>query len=108
MHRFVTPYYCLVLLAGALFRPALADIIHLKNGEAIYADQTKQTASGIEYQKGDDSYTIPNSVVQSVEKRRRYRRPALRSPSKRFRFIRLSRRRAAKNSFSIRYCTAAK
>ena len=48
--------------------PALADIIHLKNGEAIYADQTKQTASGIEYQKGDDSYTIPNSVVQSVEK----------------------------------------
>jgi hypothetical protein len=45
-----------------------ADIIHLKNGEAIYADQTKKTASGIEYQKGDDSYTIPNSVVQSVER----------------------------------------
>lgn len=45
-----------------------ADIIHLKNGEAIYADGTKQTASGIEYEKGDDSFTIPNSVVQSVEK----------------------------------------
>ena len=53
---------------GGVVRPAHADIIHLKNGEAIYADQTKQTANGIEYQKGDDSYTIPNSVVQSVEK----------------------------------------
>jgi tetratricopeptide (TPR) repeat protein len=65
---FVTPYYCLVLLVGGLGQTAGADIIHLKNGEAIYADQTKQTAAGIEYQKGDDSYTIPNSVVQSVEK----------------------------------------
>ena len=68
MRIFVTPYYCLVLVATGLFRPAVADIIHLKNGEAIYADQTKQTATGIEYEKGDDSFTIPNSVVQSVEK----------------------------------------
>ncbi|MGH9517797.1 MAG: peptidase MA family metallohydrolase [Terriglobales bacterium] len=68
MRIFVTPYYCLILLVGGLIRPAGADIIHLKNGGAIYADQTKQTASGIEYQKGDDAYTIPNSVVQSVEK----------------------------------------
>jgi hypothetical protein len=68
VRTFVTPYYCLVLLLGGLVRPVQADIIHLKNGEAIYADQTKQTASGIEYQKGDDSYTIPNSVVRSVEK----------------------------------------
>lgn len=68
MRTFVTPYCCLALLAGGLAQPALADIIHLKNGGAIYADQTKQTASGVEYQKGDDSYTIPNSVVQSVEK----------------------------------------
>jgi len=68
VRTFVTPYYCLVLVAGGLIQPAHADIIHLKNGEAIYADQTKQTANGIEYQKGDDSYTIPNSVVRSVEK----------------------------------------
>jgi tetratricopeptide (TPR) repeat protein len=68
VRTFVTPYYCLCLLVAALIRPSAADIIHLKNGEAIYSDQTKQTASGIEYQKGDDSYTIPNSVVQSVEK----------------------------------------
>jgi tetratricopeptide (TPR) repeat protein len=68
VHRFVTPYFCLILLVGGLPVPSSADVIHLKNGEAIYADQTKQTASGIEYQKGDDSYTIPNSVVQSVEK----------------------------------------
>lgn len=68
MRIFVTPYYGLILLVGGLVGPAGADIIHLKNGESIYADQTKQSASGIEYQKGDDSYTIPNSVVQSVEK----------------------------------------
>lgn len=68
MHRFVTPYFCLILLVAGLIRPAPADIIHLKNGEAIYADQTKPTATGIEYQKGDDIYTIPNSVIQSVEK----------------------------------------
>ena len=53
---------------GGVVRPAQADIIHLKNGDAIYADQTKQIGNGTEYQKGDDSYTIPNSVVQSVEK----------------------------------------
>src|SRR5581483_8189019 len=68
VRTFVTPYCGLALLAGGLAQPAAADIIHLKNGGAIYADQTKQTASGIEYQKGDDSYTIPNSVVQSAEK----------------------------------------
>ena len=68
MHRFVTPCFCLILLAGGTAVLCSADIIHLKNGEAIYADQTKQTAGGIEYQKGDDSYTIPNSVVKSVEK----------------------------------------
>jgi tetratricopeptide (TPR) repeat protein len=68
VHRFVTPYYCLVLLAGGIAEPAVADIIHLKNGEAIYADQARQTGNRIEYQKGDDSYTIPNSVVQSIEK----------------------------------------
>ncbi len=67
MRIFVTPYYCLGLLVAGLIQSAAADIIHLKNGEAIYADETKHTARGIEYQKGDDSYTIPNSMVQSVE-----------------------------------------
>lgn len=68
MRIFVTPYYCLALLIAGLIQPSAADIIHLKNGEAIYADQTKQTAHGIEYQKGDDTYSLPNSVIQSVEK----------------------------------------
>jgi tetratricopeptide (TPR) repeat protein len=68
VHRFVTPYYCLVLVAGSLVEPARADIIHLKNGEAIYADEVKQSATRVEYQKGGDSYTIPNSVVRSIDK----------------------------------------
>jgi tetratricopeptide (TPR) repeat protein len=68
VRRVVTPYCFLVLLAGGLVAPALADVIHLKNGDVIYADETKETGERIEYQKGDNSYTIPKSVVQSVEK----------------------------------------
>jgi len=68
VRRFVTPYCFLFLVAGGLVEPAVADIIHLKNGDVIYADETKEAGNRIEYQKGDDSYTIPKSVVQSVEK----------------------------------------
>ena len=58
----------LVLLAGGLVAPALADVIHLKNGDVIHADEVKEIGNRIEYQKGDNSYTIPKSVVQGVEK----------------------------------------
>ena len=68
MRRVVTPYRFLVLLAGWLVAPALADVIHLKNGDVIHADQVKEVGNRIEYQKGDDSYTIPKSVVQGVDK----------------------------------------
>jgi tetratricopeptide (TPR) repeat protein len=56
------------LVAGGLVAPALADVIHLKNGDVIHADEVKEIGNRIEYQKGDDSYTIPKSVVQGVEK----------------------------------------
>ncbi|MCU1269043.1 MAG: repeat protein [Acidobacteriaceae bacterium] len=58
----------MILVAGGLVAPALADVIHLKNGDVIHADEVKEIGNRIEYQKGDDSYTIPKSVVQSVEK----------------------------------------
>ncbi len=54
-------------MAGFI-EPAAADVIHLKNGDAIYADETKENGIRIEYQKGDDSYTIPKSRVASIEK----------------------------------------
>lgn len=64
----VTPCFLLALLVAGFTEPAPAEVIHLKNGDLIYADQVKETGSQIEYLKGDDSYTIPKSVVESVEK----------------------------------------
>ena len=58
----------MALLAGGFISPAPADVIHLKNGDLIHADQVNENGTRIEYQKGDDSYTIPKSVVESVEK----------------------------------------
>lgn len=66
--RIVTPCLSLVLLAAALWTPASADVIHLKNGDVIYADDSKDTGTRIEYHKGDDTYSIPKSHVESIEK----------------------------------------
>jgi tetratricopeptide (TPR) repeat protein len=67
VNRLVT-FACCLLFAAALATPVLADIIHLKNGDVIYADDTKENGAHIEYQKGDDSYTIPKALVESIEK----------------------------------------
>lgn len=66
--RIVTPFACLLLLAAGRCAPALADVIHLKNGDVIYADDAKYTGTAIQYQKGDDTYSIPKSRVESIEK----------------------------------------
>jgi tetratricopeptide (TPR) repeat protein len=62
---FVTPL-CLLLGASALL-PAAAEVIRLKNGEVIYADEVDQDSTKVHYQVGDNSFTIPRSKVQSVE-----------------------------------------
>jgi Tfp pilus assembly protein PilF len=67
VNRLVTFAGCL-LSAAVLATPALGDIIHLKNGDVIYADDTKENGAHIQYQKGDDTYTIPKSLVVGVEK----------------------------------------
>ena len=54
----------LVLLAN-LFAPA--DVIHLKNGRTIWADQVRQTKDRVEYDVGDDTYAIPKSAVERVD-----------------------------------------
>lgn len=66
------------MLAIAATDLAGADVIHLKNGDAIYADQVKERATNVEYDVGDNSYSIPKSKVQSVETGVR---PAAASPS---------------------------
>ncbi|HEY7351254.1 MAG TPA: tetratricopeptide repeat protein [Terriglobales bacterium] len=68
MKRLVTSGCCLALALGGFAGSAPADVIHLKNGDVIYAEETKESGSHIQYQKGDDTYTIPKSVVQSIDK----------------------------------------
>ena len=56
----------LTLLAAV---SATADVIHLKNGRTIWADQVREDKNGhrIQYDIGDDTYAIPTSSVERVE-----------------------------------------
>lgn len=47
--------------------PAPADVIHLKNGRTIWADQVRETKDRVEYDLGDDTYAIPKSSVDHVD-----------------------------------------
>src|SRR5581483_10108960 len=68
MMRIVTPSGFVLLLVAGLCAPALGDVIHLKSGDVIYAAEAKDTGTAIQYQKGDDTYSIPRSRVESIEK----------------------------------------
>ena len=46
---------------------ASAEVIRLKNGRTIYADQVHENGSHLEYEVGEDSYAIPKSLVERVE-----------------------------------------
>jgi tetratricopeptide (TPR) repeat protein len=54
----------LVLLAAL---PAPADVIHLKNGRTIWADQVRESKNRIEYDLGEDTYAIPKSSVDHID-----------------------------------------
>ncbi|HEY8671003.1 MAG TPA: tetratricopeptide repeat protein, partial [Terriglobales bacterium] len=69
MRIFVTPYCWLTLVVAFAWQAASADLIHLKNGDVIYADEAKEVGSRLQYEVGDDTYTLPKSVVQNVDKR---------------------------------------
>jgi len=56
-----------LLLCLAIALSASADVIHLKNGRTIVADQVRENGSHYEYDIGDDSYAIPKSAVDRVE-----------------------------------------
>jgi tetratricopeptide (TPR) repeat protein len=56
-----------LLLCLAIALSAKADVIHLKNGRTIVADQVRENGSHYEYDIGDDSYAIPKSAVDRVE-----------------------------------------
>jgi tetratricopeptide (TPR) repeat protein len=47
--------------------PAAADVIHLKNGRTIWADQVRETKDRVEYDLGEDTYAIPKSSVDHID-----------------------------------------
>jgi tetratricopeptide (TPR) repeat protein len=49
--------------------PAPADVIHLKNGRTISADQVRESKNKerVEYDLGDDTYAIPKSSVERID-----------------------------------------
>jgi hypothetical protein len=47
--------------------PAPADVIHLKNGRTIWADQVRENKDRVEYDLGEDTYAIPKSSVERIE-----------------------------------------
>src|SRR6266853_2118044 len=49
--------------------PAPADVIHLKNGRTISADQVRENANKdrVEYDLGDNTYAIPKSSVERID-----------------------------------------
>jgi hypothetical protein len=46
---------------------AAADVIHLKNGRTIWADQVRENGNHLEYDVGDNTYAIPKALVERVE-----------------------------------------
>ena len=54
----------LVLLAAG---SAPADVIHLKNGRTIWADQVREDKDKVIYDIGDDSYAIPKSSIERID-----------------------------------------
>jgi tetratricopeptide (TPR) repeat protein len=47
--------------------PAPADVIHLKNGRTIWADQVRENKDRVEYDLGEDTYAIPKSSVERID-----------------------------------------
>lgn len=46
---------------------APGEVIRLKNGRTIWADQVRENGSHVEYDIGDNSYAIPKSLVERIE-----------------------------------------
>src|SRR6185437_7547701 len=57
-----------LFLAAGFFmtEDSFADVIYLKNGRTIWADQVRQTGTHVEYDVGDNSFAVPKSSVDHV------------------------------------------
>ena len=68
MRAFVIPCCRLVFaLAGIGAISASAEMVRLKNGDVIYADQVRDEGNKVRYEIGDDTYSIPKSLVKSID-----------------------------------------
>jgi tetratricopeptide (TPR) repeat protein len=56
------------LSLAALSLWAQADVIRLKNGKTIVADSTHESGGRIEYTVGDNTFAIPASLVEKIDK----------------------------------------
>ena len=76
MRIFVIPccWLCLIVFKAVF---TSAEAIHLKNGDTIYADQVREAGQNLQYEVGDNSFSIPKSKVQSID---RASQPELRRP----------------------------
>ena len=59
---FLSAFLFVAAVAGAS-----AEVIHLKNGRAIWADHVRDTGTHIEYDLGDNTYAIPKSLVDRID-----------------------------------------
>ena len=57
----------LLILVLSLALPVSADVIHLKNGRTIWADQVRENKDRVEYDLGEDTYAIPRSSVDHID-----------------------------------------
>jgi len=55
-------------LAAVLSGAALADTIVLKNGDRIYADSAEERNGRVQYSIGDNTLSIPRSIVARIDK----------------------------------------
>jgi tetratricopeptide (TPR) repeat protein len=68
VNTFVTPCCWLALALASLAPVSAAEVIHLRNGDVIYADQVSEDQKKISYEVGDNTFTIPKSLIKSVDK----------------------------------------
>src|SRR5436305_9023059 len=55
------------LFLAAFCVAARADVIHLKNGKHIVADSTQQVNGRVEYTIGENTFAIPQSLVERID-----------------------------------------
>ena len=67
MRRPVISLFLTSLLWGEVVACASAEVIRLKNGRTIWADQVRDTGTRIEYDLGDNTYAIPKSSVDRID-----------------------------------------